>query len=169
MAINRINKVKDMLSYLDTQFVVAGEMIPDNGEDSYAYAVNETMGTIGIFDGCGGIGSRKYEEYNRKSGAYIASHTVAKVYLDWFNKYSLQHSGIKPEDVQSVCSDIKTAFCEALMSLEESAAKSSVKGSLTKSFPTTASISLNPFRSSGTRISASHQMRQASLASLLMR
>ena len=67
---------KNLLSEISTYFSISGEMIPQNGEDSYLYSFNENKGLVGVFDGCGGIGSRRYEILNGKTGAYIASRIV---------------------------------------------------------------------------------------------
>lgn len=60
---------KNLLSEISTYFSISGEMIPQNCEDSYLYSFNENKGLVGVFDGCGGIGSRRYEILNGKTGA----------------------------------------------------------------------------------------------------
>lgn len=60
---------KNLLSEISTYFSISGEMIPQNGEDSYLYSFNENKGLVGVFDGCGGIGSRRYEILNGKTGS----------------------------------------------------------------------------------------------------
>lgn len=138
MASNKINK-DSLLSYVDTMFVSAGEMIPDNGEDSYSYAVNDKFGFVAVFDGCGGIGSRKYEEYDNKTGAYVSSHTVSKSMLDWFEKFSESNAAITDKNANIMGEEIRKQFTEKLKGIEKGTASTAIKGSLAKSFPTTAS------------------------------
>ncbi len=130
----------NLMDFLDTVFVVNGEMIKDNGEDSYACIVNKKYGLVGVFDGCGGIGSRKYDVYGNRTGAYLASHTAAKVVFKWFEKFSEEERGLNRENISEICSEIKENFDCELKELENGASKTTIKGSLAKSFPTTASL-----------------------------
>ena len=136
------NKKNGLLSFLDAVFVVNGEMIPDNGEDSFAYSVNDSLGMIGVFDGCGGIGSRKYPEYNNKSGAYIASRMTGDMTMNWFKQICA--GGISPfgNNTPQLCNNLKINLAERLKGMETMVNNSVMKGSLTKSFPTTASVIL---------------------------
>lgn len=151
MANNKINK-DSLLSYVDTVFVSAGEMVPDNGEDSYAYAINDKFGFIAVFDGCGGIGSRKYDIYDDKTGAYIASHAVAKSMIEWFEEFSLSNAAITDKNAVVMSEEIYKAFCEKLKGIEDETASTAIKGSLTKNFPTTASMIV--FKNKGNRMNA---------------
>lgn len=40
---------KNLLSEISTYFSISGEMIPQNGEDSYLYSFNENKGLVGCF------------------------------------------------------------------------------------------------------------------------
>ena len=142
-------KKDNLIDFLDTVFVVDGEMIKDNGEDSYAYSVNEQYGLIGVFDGCGGIGSRKYDVYSNKTGAFISSHTIAKTISEWFDRFSENDNDLSGDNVKVICSELEEVFTEELRKLESGAAKTMIKGSLTKSFPTPASFILFQKRDRG--------------------
>ena len=135
---NKIDKVS-LLNCIDTVFVAAGEMIPDNGEDSYMYSFNDKFGCIAVFDGCGGIGSRKYDVFRNKTGAYIASHAISKAMLEWFEKFSLSNASISARNANLMSEEIRNTFNEKLKNIEKETTATLIRGSLTKSFPTTAS------------------------------
>lgn len=128
---------ENLIDFLDSVFVLGGEMIKDNGEDCYAYSVKENKAVIAVFDGCGGIGSRKYEAYANKTGAYIASHFLARKAVDCFKDWCEIGADFS---AQRICGDLKMSFTEELKRLEGGTTVSAIKGSLTKSFPTTASM-----------------------------
>ena len=132
-------RIRDSLGYIDSVFVVNGEMIENNGEDSFAFAVNANMGFVGVYDGCGGIGSRKYEQYGGKTGAYIASRSVASSTSEWFNEFCTKDERITSNNFSHFCTGLKESYSQTLNSIDSSSPKSSIKGALTKKFPTTAS------------------------------
>ncbi len=125
--------------YIDSIFVVNGEMIPENGEDSYSFSVKDNNGYLSVFDGCGGIGSRKYEVHGGKTGAYIASHVCADVLFEWFDQHPVDEIKLTQKTVTSMCDELKEAFSAGLAEYEDNTQKSLIKGSLSKSFPTTLS------------------------------
>jgi len=113
---------------LNSIFSVAEEMVKNNGEDCYFYGVNDDDFIIASFDGCGGSGSKKYENYSGKTGAYIASRAVCGGVETWFKESN--KSVELPDYIQkslSVCKDYA-----------DKAGR--IMGSLGKAFPTTASI-----------------------------
>ena len=65
-----------MRELIDFIFSVNGEKIEGYGEDACTIEVDENKALLGVFDGCGGVGSRKYAEHNNMTGAYIASRKV---------------------------------------------------------------------------------------------
>ena len=143
MTMDKNIKIKRIASNLesavDSFFVVYGEMIEDNGEDSYSVCINGDVGVISAFDGCGGIGSRKYPEYGNKTGAYVASRVCARALIDWFSEIPNSRPMIKPANLAESCVSMASLYLERLMLTNSSVAKTMMKGSLSKSFPTTAS------------------------------
>ncbi len=123
-------------------FVAHGEMIEKNGEDSYIYTMREKLGLLGVFDGCGGIGSRKYETYGQKTGAYLASHVAAELTASWFEQFCETAETLERTPAREATETLGRVLEDGLKALEEKTEKSSVKGSLTRSFPTTASLIL---------------------------
>ena len=115
---------------LNTLFVVSGEMISEHGEDFYSYKYSTSNGFIGVFDGCGGIGARKYPEFDNYTGAFLASRATALAALDWWTNSNLSADCLKNTIVRNL-SELKQQTSNNLI----------LKGSLSqKSFPTTASI-----------------------------
>lgn len=142
---------ENLTNIVDSFFVVSKEMVPKNGEDSYAFSINEKCGLMCVFDGCGGIGSRKYAAYGNKTGAYVASHTAAKSVIAWFNEFNTEGGVLSGNSIKKICTDLRERLTKELKTLENGAETSMIKGSLaTKSFPTTASMTL--FKSENSRL-----------------
>lgn len=80
-----MRKLREQKDDLNMLFCLAGEMVSMKGEDSYAYASCGDKTLISVFDGCGGSGSRRYENYVGSTGAYVASRAVAGAVSDWFS------------------------------------------------------------------------------------
>lgn len=53
--------------------VFCGEARKALGEDNWAYGFCEDSGIIAVFDGCGGSGARKHDDYNNHSEAFMAA------------------------------------------------------------------------------------------------
>ena len=67
------------------------------GQESAAACKKKTRKTLGhvmrgncavaaVFDGCGGIGSRKYPRFMDHTGAYMASRAASGALHDWFHE-----------------------------------------------------------------------------------
>ena len=61
----------------DDYFMINGEMIEGCGEDSFYAASSEYTSVLAVFDGCGGIGSRKYPRFSGHSGAYMSARAIS--------------------------------------------------------------------------------------------
>ncbi len=124
---------------LDCLVQVVHLPLGDQGEDSFAYNFSlPALHTQAVFDGCGGSGAWQYSEYRGATGAFVSSHIVARVYLDWFN--ALDPSALPGADHLAL--SFHDAAEAALKKAEQSCAPMRVSGSLVKSFPTTASVAL---------------------------
>ncbi len=115
---------------------VSGERVQGCGEDSVFAAYCEPVGVLGVFDGCGGIGAKKYPSLDNRSGAYIASRAAKAAAESWFGKIS----DFDKSDIKQLCENLKQKFEFELGCLSEN--ESIMKGSLVKEFPTTASVIL---------------------------
>ena len=122
---------------LNSIFSVAEEMVKNNGEDCFYYDVIDNNFIIAALDGCGGSGSKKYENYSGKTGAYIASRAVCGGVRTWFCE-SNEESKL-PNYIQ-----------EALSVCKKYADKTGrIMGSLGKAFPTTTAIITGKLISNG--------------------
>ncbi|MBR5518856.1 MAG: protein phosphatase 2C domain-containing protein, partial [Clostridia bacterium] len=121
---------KTVFGKLDTIYCVEKEVKPDNGEDSFYCGVKSNSVLVSVFDGCGGIGSKRYNNYSGKTGAYIASRAVCGGVKSWYES--------DDENTDTLKGYIKDALnvCEAYADKEGSR----FIGSLGKDFPTTAAI-----------------------------
>jgi len=124
---------------INEMLVIRGEAINDCGEDWFVFSRSKNTGMICVLDGCGGIGSRKYDEYENKTGAYIASRVSANAIYEWFSEYNGTMSN---NYIGSACQEIKKRIVKDLRGYEKDAGESLIKGSMTKSFPTTVSMVL---------------------------
>ena len=125
----------DFLSALDFEFTVHGEKEIGNGEDGFLYVLNNNGGAIGVLDGCGGAGAKKYAKFHDKSGAYMASRVVAGATRDWFI------DSCKNNDYSFDANKLKAVICDYLCLCKQiGGSTDSIIGTLTKEFPTTAAI-----------------------------
>lgn len=108
----------------DTLFSISREAVDLAGEDSWCYSSIGTSTLIGVFDGSGGSGGRKYDNYSGKSGAYVVSRAVSGAALEWFHS---QRPAILREYIDQALSVCKK-YADPEIKL---------KGSIRKDFPTT--------------------------------
>lgn len=113
---------------LNAIFSIAEEMVKSKGEDCFYHDAVDNDFIVAAFDGCGGSGSKKYENYSGKTGAYIASRAVCGGVQAWFCQSKVE-------------SELPTYVQNSLSVLKQYADKSGrIMGSLSKAFPTTAAI-----------------------------
>lgn len=104
------------------------------GEDSFFCASNGDSSIISVYDGCGGLGSKKYETYKDHTGAYIASRIVSGAVADWYYRYANRYWNNANEIVESIESYIKKAYA---VGDEYAIENSRIRGSMVRKFPTT--------------------------------
>ena len=68
-------KITLPLDFHTTAF--CGEARKNLGEDNWAYSFYGDAAIIAVFDGCGGSGARKHDDYNNHSEAFMASRLCA--------------------------------------------------------------------------------------------
>lgn len=113
---------------INTVFCLAQEMVADNGEDCFYFDAVDDSFIVAAFDGCGGSGSKKYDNYSGKTGAYMASRAVCGGVKNWFDKVADNSELINyVQQAMSVCKKYADKTGR-------------IMGSLGKSFPTTAAI-----------------------------
>lgn len=99
-------------------------------EDAYAYNLTDAnMGYISVFDGCGGLGSRKYASAKNHTGAYLAARAACTAVDAWYE-------GAK---APANAAGIRKTLTAKLESLREktSDGRRELVGSMVKTFPTT--------------------------------
>lgn len=135
-----------VMEYLDALFVVSSEAYEGEGEDSFCCSYKENSALIAVFDGCGGLGSRKYDHYEGRTGAFIASRLVSGAVYDWFQGREQppvsSDSRSRGENGNDL-SVLKSRIAEAL-SMGEVHGGSALKlrGSMVRDFPTTAAMAI---------------------------
>lgn len=121
------------IDLLDHTLVIAGEMKPGYGEDSYVSCICKDAILAGVFDGCGGAGSTRYAVYGNHTGAFMGSRIVSGVVHDWFN-FNMTETSADTWN-QDICANIK----KALSTYKTASGPSrGMKGKMVKDFPTTA-------------------------------
>ena len=142
--------------YLDAAFVVASEACEGSGEDSFCCSCSKESIIAGVFDGCGGLGTRQYDHYENHTGAYIASRLVSGAVYDWFqnSRQVFDRKGETAEAEKERDPNGKNPYEEAIQVLKERIAKAlktgerlggstlKIRGSMVRNFPTTAAIAL---------------------------
>ena len=128
---------KEFSDVLDTVFVVSSEACEGAGEDSFCCSITENEALIGVFDGCGGLGARQYEHFEKHTGAYVASRLVSGAAYDWFQKR--KDSGQFDHPVE----ELKDRFTKALHMGEQAGGNAlKIRGSMVRNFPSTAAMAL---------------------------
>ena len=135
----------DIRSKVSLLSLVTGEMKPDNGEDAFGYSFNENGGILATYDGCGGLGARRYEAFQSKTGAYIASRVVGKAVLGWFQRFSWNKGRVNEQTMGQIIEELSREMVIALGEFkgEEMSGGSRLKRSdLVRELPTTVSLVL---------------------------
>ena len=124
---------KSFLSYAGPVLQVYREKIAGKGEDAFLQCQNASGALIGCFDGCGGIGSRRYAAFCDHTGAYVSSRVAANETLLWFTE------GCEKQSLAELSGQELQERLRAALQLcrEQEQSSSMLKGSLTRDFPTT--------------------------------
>ena len=131
-------EVNSFTGHIDKVFRVAEPAIPGEGEDGYYCCRNDKRAIVAVFDGCGGLGSRRYTAFNGHTGAYISSRIASGAAHDCF------HLTGKMPDKSG-----RTFYTEYIKLLEEgfsmaadmcSHEQSMIRGALVRDFPCTAAM-----------------------------
>lgn len=126
----------DLLSRVSCHLQIYQEKIPNNGEDAYVYSMNTRNILLGVFDGCGGSGAKRYGKLQGKTGAYVASRLVSGSLKDWFGEYT-------GENTTDLALSMKRKIQQNLQLCNSVGGEESrLVSSMVKSFPTTAAYAL---------------------------
>lgn len=140
--------MKSFWQKMDFRFVISREMGEGRGEDSFYSAQLPDSAVSAVFDGCGGLGSRMYPDYSRRTGAYMAARAASGALHDWY------HASAGGRDGQSgpaLAGRITEYLDGALRVVHDHAGDPGrIFGTMVRDFPTTAAIALA--RSAGEEI-----------------
>ncbi len=129
------------------------EILPDHGEDCACHAFCDTVGLLGVFDGCGGAGARKHECYTGRTEAYMASRLAAGSFFDQFR-------ACYPSDMsaEAFAYGVMTpALGECLQTYQPPKEDSAfqIRGSMVRTLPTTvAAAVIRPLDSGAMEVNA---------------
>lgn len=139
----------DLLELLSTHFLICNEKIQGKGEDSGFEAYARDAAVMGVFDGCGGLGSKICPNISDKTEAYLASRAVGNAVKQWF-EFNSQTGYSWNADIlkEIICANLD--ICKSC--IEEESLK--LKGSLIRSFPST--IAAITFQIKNGRLSTNH-------------
>lgn len=106
-------------------------------EDACSYSFEKPdLHYAGVFDGCGGLGSKRYERLNNKTGAFISSQTCAVTFNDEMKK----KASTSPVD-DAYISHLKGVFLATLKKHEKQyGQQSGLVGSMVRTLPCTGSM-----------------------------
>ena len=144
-----IGSNRRFLDMLSTHFLICNEKIPGHGEDSGFESYTFETGIVGVFDGCGGLGSKTCELISDKTEAYIASRAVCSAARMWFLANCEYDSGWDMNELKDSIV-INLAICQKAAG----AAAIRFRGTMIRSFPTT--LAMVVFRTLGNKLYSDH-------------
>ena len=156
--------MKSFLQKLDFRFLIAGEMISGRGEDCFYSAQKDNSAIAAVFDGCGGLGSRKYQNYRDHTGAYMAARAASGAMRDWYQesgdeagsvgeKGPGRQAGEDSGDTRKAALQISSYLTRALDVVNGLAGQTSrIFGTMVRDFPTTAAAALVRNSEQGTEV-----------------
>ena len=118
----------------DAVFVAESPKISGKGEDSFCYCINSDAVLTGVFDGCGGSGSRLCSGFDKHTEAYVASRISSGVVYDWFKSGGYRACSSDTDLLKSVDKVIREGmeYAEA-----NNTRNSRIKSSMVIGFPST--------------------------------
>ena len=117
---------------------VSCAVLPDRGEDSFVLGQDAAGGYLCVADGCGGLGSKRYEQLGGRTGACAAARLAVRAFSRWVQDHPLMP--LLPQTGGQLCEDLgKTLhhmFAEfARKYCQEE--KTRIVGSMQRTLPTT--------------------------------
>ena len=112
-------------------------VLPDAGEDSFALRKNGPDAWLCVADGCGGLGARRYEALDGRTGAYLAARLATGAFDSWAQAcWRMPHT---PDDGQAVAAELSTHLHGVLAAFahEHCSSTTRIVGSMQRSLPTT--------------------------------
>ena len=124
---------------LGETMVIHLAVVPDNGEDSFAVSSLPGSVMLCVADGCGGLGSKRYDKLDHRTGAYLASRLAVRAMLGWAEEHRqvpllLQQGNDQLMDLQLEVGATFDGFAQ-MHCQEDSACR--IVGSMQRTLPTT--------------------------------
>ena len=123
---------------LDTVQIIEKPVRKGLGEDSFYCSESRHSAIVSVFDGCGGLGARKYASFQDHTGAYIASRAVCGAVHDWYCDYSEICNWRNAQQIAMSLDDYIHRVYEICESYATQRRK--IMGSMVRSFPTTIAL-----------------------------
>ncbi|MEG0741248.1 MAG: protein phosphatase 2C domain-containing protein [Clostridia bacterium] len=116
-------------------------IFPQQGEDSFAVRTKAQKSILCVADGCGGLGSRRYDKLNAHTGAYLAAKLAVNAFTGWAEEQAaLPRSA--PEG-RALCTELEGDLQEVLQAFArrncEDGEGTRIVGSMQRLLPTTLS------------------------------
>lgn len=140
---------KSFLDLLSTHFLICNEKISEKGEDSGYEAFTTKAGVVGVFDGCGGLGSKVCSRISGKTEAYLASRAVCNAVRLWFYENVETGYGFEVETLKNKILE-NLSICQG----QNDDGGLRLKGSLVRPFPST--VAMVAFKPKGAGIVSQH-------------
>lgn len=119
---------------LDTIGMISKPARNDLGEDNFFCDASRNSALVSVFDGCGGLGARKYDSFMGHTGAYIASRAASGAVRDWYQKHADEQIQNGKMLVNAMYEYINEAFSVCGTYAVD---RLKISGSMVRKFPTT--------------------------------
>lgn len=123
---------------------VSYAVIPEAGEDSFAFHTGEKGGFLFVADGCGGLGAKRYAGADGRTGAHLAAKLAERTACQWVNRVPVAMPQT-PKEGSELCTSLAKELGEALQHFEAQQATTSpvrIVGRMQKALPTTLCLAL---------------------------
>lgn len=113
-------------------------VLSDGGEDCFALRSDEQGAFWCVADGCGGLGSRRYESLGNHTGAFVASRLAVRIFSAWVQEQSGCPSSAEETALagNKLCAMLEDRFQRfARQNCQQE--KSRITGSMQRTLPTT--------------------------------
>lgn len=125
-------------------FSVEYAALPAEGEDSCTLRSDERGALLCVADGCGGLGSRRYESLGNHTGAFVASRLVTRAVSGWASERmpmpkNKQDGEILKRELESDLDGILKGFGDKHCAAENTR----IVGSMQRRLPTTLCAALS--------------------------
>lgn len=130
--------MKDFKEKVGNLLVVAEAAIEGHGEDCFCGSIRENRALIGVFDGCGGLGSKLLPNFKNHTAAFVSSRLVGGAVFDWF--VNNPNSMLKGSELTTEIKNELTKVFNASKSNTDGGMK--MRGTMVRDLPTTAAFAV---------------------------